>query len=99
MMMITEHISTHWPQFKALLQRYGGTRFEEQLQFHLPQSHVPDSTLPFEMNGLVQADNAKARDFHRKPLSESGWKGLGTIRAQPETTQGAPVFPFVLCTL
>ena len=26
-----------WPQYKALRQRYAGTRFEEQRQLHLPQ--------------------------------------------------------------
>jgi hypothetical protein len=95
-MMITQQISTHWPEFRALLQHYAGTRFEEQLQFHLPESHVPYSTLLFEMNGLLQADNANARDFHRKPLSESGWKGQA---GDHPTTQGAPVFPFFPCAL
>ena len=65
-------------QYKALLHGYAGTRFEEQLQLHLPQKHkatVPDSTLHIQMNGLEeQADNAQARDLYWKPLS---W--LGTI--------------------
>jgi hypothetical protein len=52
---------------------YASTRFEEQRQLHLPQKHkatVPESILHVEMNGLEeQADNAKARDLFRKPLS------------------------------
>jgi hypothetical protein len=60
-------------------ERYGGTRFSEQRQLHLPQKHkatVADFTLRVEMNGLEeQADNAKARELFWKPLS---W--LGTIR-------------------
>ena len=45
---------------------------------HMPQKHkatVPDSTHRMEMNALEQADNAKARELHWKPLS---W--LGTLR-------------------
>jgi len=65
--------------YKALRQRYAGTRFEKQRQLHLPQKHkatVPESTLRVEMNGLEeQGDNAKVRDLYWKPLS---W--LGTIR-------------------
>ncbi len=49
---------------------------------HMPQKRkatVPDSTLRMEMNDLEeQADNAKARDLHWKPLS---W--FGTIRPTP----------------
>ena len=49
---------------------------------HMPQKHkatVPDSTLCMEMNAFEeQADNAKARDLHWKPLL---W--LGTIRPTP----------------
>jgi hypothetical protein len=58
-----------------LRQHYAGasTRFEEQLQLHLPQKHkatVPESSLRVEMNALEeQADNAKARDLYWKPLS------------------------------
>ena len=76
---LTQQLTKEWPQYKALRQRYAGTRFEEQRQLHLPQKHkatVPESTLRVEMNGLEeQADNAKARDLYWKPLS---W--LGTIR-------------------
>ena len=64
-------------------QHYTSTRFEEQRQLHLPQTHkatVPDSTLRVEMNGLEQADNAKARDLYCKPLS---W--LGTLRSSSAT--------------
>jgi len=54
-----------------LRQHYAGTRFEEQRQLHLPQTHkatVPESTLRVEMNGLEeQADNAKAGDLFWKP--------------------------------
>ena len=77
---LTEQLTKHWPQFKALRQHHTGTRFEEQGQLHLPQKHkatVPDSTLHVEMNGLEeQADNTKARDIYWKPLS---W--LGTTRS------------------
>jgi hypothetical protein len=66
-------------QYKALRQRYAGTRFEEQRQLHLPQKHkatVPESSLCVEMNALEeQADNAQARALYWKPLS---W--FGTIR-------------------
>jgi hypothetical protein len=69
----------NWAPFKVLRERYGGTRFSEQRQLHLPQKHkatVADSTLRVEMNGLEeQTDNDKARDLFWKPLS---W--LGTIR-------------------
>jgi hypothetical protein len=65
--------------FKALRQRYAGTRFQEQRQLHMPQKHKAtalDSTLRVEMNNLEeQADNAKARELFWKPLS---W--LGAIR-------------------
>ena len=60
---VTEQLTKHWAPFKALRQRYAGTRFEEQRQLHMPQKHkatVPDSTLRVEMNNLEeQADNAK----------------------------------------
>jgi hypothetical protein len=76
---VTEQLTKHWTPFKALRQRYAGTRFEEQRQLHLPQKHkatVQDSTLRVEMNNLEeQADNAKARKLFWKPLS---W--LGAIR-------------------
>jgi hypothetical protein len=76
---LTQQLTKHWPQFKALRQHYASTRFEEQRQLHLPQKNkatVPDSSLRGEMNALEeQADNAKARDLYWKPLS---W--LGTIR-------------------
>ena len=45
---LTQQLIAHWPQFKALRQRYAGTRFEEQRMLHMPQKHkatVPDSTL------------------------------------------------------
>jgi hypothetical protein len=35
---LTQQISTHWPQFKVLRQRYAGTRFEERRQLHLPRN-------------------------------------------------------------
>jgi hypothetical protein len=76
---LTQQLTREWPQYKALRQRYAGTRFEEHRQLHLPQKHkatVPDSTLRIDLNGLEeQADNAQARDLYWKPLS---W--LGTIR-------------------
>jgi hypothetical protein len=76
---LTQQLTQHWPQFKALCLNYASTRFEEQRQLHLPQKHkvtVPESTLRVEMNALEeQADKAKARDLDWKPLS---W--LGTIR-------------------
>jgi hypothetical protein len=54
--------------FKALRQRYAGTRFEEQRQLHRPQKHkstVQDSALRVEMLNLEeQADNAKARELY-----------------------------------
>ena len=31
-------LAKHWVPFKALHQRYAGTRFEEQRQLHLPES-------------------------------------------------------------
>ncbi len=76
---VTEQLTKHWAPFKALRQRYAGTRFEEQRQLHLPQKYkdtVPDSTLCVEMNNLEeQADNAKARELFWKPMA---W--LGDIR-------------------
>ena len=76
---LTQLLTKHWPQFKALRQHYASTRFEEQRQLHLPQKHkatVPESSVRVEMNAREeQADNAKARDLYWKPLS---W--LGTIR-------------------
>ena len=64
---VTEQLTKHLAPFKALRQRYAGTRFEEQRQLHLPQKYkamVPDSTLRVEMNNLEeQADNAKAREL------------------------------------
>jgi hypothetical protein len=48
---VTEQLTKHWAPFKALRQRYAGTRFEEQRQLHLPQKYkatVPDSTLRVE---------------------------------------------------
>jgi len=63
---VTEQLTKHWAPFKALRQRYAGTRFQEQRQLHLPQKYkatVPDS-LRVEMNNLEeQADNAKAREL------------------------------------
>ena len=52
---LTQQLTAHWPQFKALHQRYAGTRFEEQRMLHMPQKHkstVQDSTLRMEMNAL-----------------------------------------------
>jgi hypothetical protein len=76
---LTQQLTKHWPQFKAVRQHYASTRFEEQRQFHLPQKHkatVPESSLRVEMNAREeQADNAKSRDLYWKPLS---W--LWTIR-------------------
>jgi len=76
---LTQQLTQHWPQFKALRLHYASTRSEDQRQLHLPQKHkatVPESSLRVEMNALEeQADNAKARDLYWKPLS---W--LGTIR-------------------
>jgi hypothetical protein len=95
---LTQQLTAHWPQFKILRQRYAGTRFEEQRQLHMPQKHkatVPDSALRMEMNALeAQADNAKARDLHWKPLS---W--LGTLR--PTTANDAwdqPLWETFVCT-
>ena len=34
---LTQHLTKHWAPYKALRQRYAGTRFEEQRQLHLPQ--------------------------------------------------------------
>jgi hypothetical protein len=83
---ITQQLTKHWPQFKALRQHYASTCFEEQRQLHLPQKHkatVPESRLRIEMNALEEhADNAKAHDLYWKPLS---W--LGTIR--PSTANDA----------
>jgi hypothetical protein len=79
LLQLTEHLTKNWSPFKALCQYYACTRFEEQLQLHLPQKHkatVADSTLRVEMNTLEeQTDNTKTRDLYWKPLS---W--LGTIR-------------------
>ncbi len=73
---VTEQLTKHWSPFKALRQRYAGTRFEEQRQLHMPQKHkatASDSTMRVEMNNLEeQADNAKARELFWKPLS---WLG------------------------
>ena len=76
---LTQQITKHWPQFRALHQHYDGTRFEEQSQLHLPQKHkatATESTLVVEMNGLEeQANNTKALNLYWKSPS---W--LGTIR-------------------
>ena len=70
---LTQQLTKHWPQFKALRQHYASTRFEEQRQLPLPQKHkatVAESRLRVEMNALEeQAENAKARDLYWKPLS------------------------------
>jgi hypothetical protein len=65
---------------------------------HMSQKHkatVQDSTLRVKMNALEeQADNAKARDLHWKPLS---W--LGTLR--PTTANDAwnqPLWETFVCT-
>ena len=65
---------------------------------HMPQKHkaiVQDSTLRMEMNALEeQAENAKARELHWKPLS---W--LGTLR--PTTANDAwdqPLWETFVCT-
>ena len=83
---VTQQLSTHWAPFKALRQSYAGSRFEQQLQLHLPQKHKAteqDSALRVEMTGLEeQADNAKPRELWWKPLS---W--LGTLR--PTTANDA----------
>jgi hypothetical protein len=83
---VTEQLTKHWAPFKALRQRYAGTRFEEQRQLHLPQKYkdtVQDSALRVEMNNLEeQADNAKARELYWKPMA---W--LGAIR--PTTANDA----------
>ena len=45
---LTQQLSKHWPQFKALRQRYAVTRFEGQRQLHLPhrcKATEQDSTL------------------------------------------------------
>ena len=65
---------------------------------HLPQKHkatVPDSTLRVEMKALEeQADNAKARELHCKPLS---W--LGTIRpTTPNDAWDQPLWETFVCT-
>ena len=69
---LTRQLTAHWPPFKALRQRYAGTRFEEQRMLHMPQKHkatVSDSTLRMEMNALEeQAGIAKARELHWKTL-------------------------------
>jgi hypothetical protein len=95
---LTQQLTAHWSQFKALRQRYAGTLFEEQLQLHMPHKHkatVPDSALRMEMNVLEeQADNDKARELHWKPLS---W--LGTLR--PTTSIDAwdqPLWETFVCT-
>jgi hypothetical protein len=95
---LTQQLIAHWPQFKALRQRYAGTRFEEQRMLHMPQKHkatVPDSTLRMEMKALEeQADNAKARELHWKPLS---W--LGTIRpTTPNDAWDQPLWETFVCT-
>ena len=54
---VTEQLTKHWTPFKALRQRYAGTRFEDQRQLQLPQKHkatVQDSTLRVEMNNLEE---------------------------------------------
>ena len=83
---VTQQLSTHWAPFKALRQSYAGSRFEQQLQLHLPQKHKAteqDSALRVEMTGLEeQTDNAKPRELWWKPLS---W--LGTLR--PTTANDA----------
>jgi len=77
--------------FLAAPQRTLGTRVEEQRMLHIPQKHkatVQDSTL------RMQANNAKARELHWKPLS---W--LGTFR--PTTANDAwdqPLWNTFVCT-
>jgi hypothetical protein len=65
---------------------------------HMPQKHkatVQDSTLRMEMNALEeQADNAKARELHWKPLS---WLGI----LSPTTVNYAwdqPLWETFVCT-
>ena len=65
---------------------------------HLTHKHkdtVPDSTLRVEMKALEeQADNAKARELHWKPLS---W--LGTIRpTTPNDAWDQPLWETFVCT-
>jgi hypothetical protein len=43
---LTQQLTKEWPQYKALRQRYAGTRFEEQCQLHLPQKQRPRSRNP-----------------------------------------------------
>jgi hypothetical protein len=91
---LTQQLTKEWPQYKALHQRFAGTRFEEHHQLHLPQKHkatVPDSTLSIEMNGLEeQADLAQAINLYWKPLS---W--LGTIRPTSSNDAGDAVVDYV----
>jgi hypothetical protein len=74
---ITQRLTNHWPQFKALRQHYASTRFEEQRQLHLPQKHkatVPESSLHVEMNTLPcrnkpTSPRPAATRLYWKPLS------------------------------
>ena len=63
--LLMQQLTTHWPHFKSLRQRYDGMLFEEQRMLHIPQKHkttVQDSTLCMETNALEeQADNDTAR--------------------------------------
>ena len=50
---LTQQLTKEWPQYKALCQRFVGTRFEEQRQLHLPQKHkttVPEHVLVCEFS-------------------------------------------------
>ena len=94
---LTQQLTRHWPQFKALRQHYASTRFEEQRQLHLPQKHkatVPESSLRVEMNALEeQSDNVKARDLYWKPIHGSGPSGPRVPTMPSTQTYGPPLSP------
>jgi hypothetical protein len=43
---VTEHLTKHWASFKALRQRYAGTRFEEQRQLTCHRNTKPRPRTP-----------------------------------------------------
>ena len=90
---VTEQLTKHWAPFKALRQRYAGTRFEEQRQLHRPQKHkatVQDSALRVEMLNLEeQADNAKARE----PLHIAAQRKIAAYQQQYADNQNISFLP------
>ncbi len=71
---ITQQLTKHWPQLKALRQHYASTRFEAQRQLHLPQKHratVPESSLRVERPGDERPGGTSRQRQGPRPLLEA----------------------------